>query len=258
MVEQLPLKQQVVGSTPTGRTMKAIIAAAGKGTRMLHLSKDKPKHLIEVLGKPFLYYVLKNLQTAGIEEIIIVAGYQIAEMEKFKKQYENELNIRIIDQFQLFGEEKYGTSVPIEAVETEIGNEEFIAIYGDNLYSPKDIKKFLNTDGFHYIGVIHNAHPEKYGVAVIGENNYLEKIVEKPKEFIGNFINTGIYKFTPEIFDEVKKVRTSPRGEYELTDAIQALAEQNRVKVLKLEDYWLDFGKPEDIQKVEKFLKSAT
>ena len=215
---------------------KAVIAAAGRGTRMKDLSKDKPKHLIEVLGKPFLYYVLNNLKTAGIEEIILVVGYIRPAMEKFVTDYKNEFNITIVDQFQMFGEEKYGTSVPIEAVENIIKNENFLAIYGDNLYSPRDIKRFEETDDYNYIGVLKHDNPEKYGVALTDAENFLVKIIEKPKEFVSNLINTGIYKFTPEIFKEVKKVQKSPRGEYELTDAVQALAERHRMKVLTLED----------------------
>ena len=257
MVEQLPLKQQVVGSTPTGRTMKTIIAAAGRGTRMGELTKNQPKHLIEVAGKPFLYHVLQNLKQGGVQKFILVTGYHAEAMEKFAKEYESEFNIALINQFKTFGEEKYGTAVPIEVAEKQIKDESFFAIYGDNLYSPKDIRRLIETDDFNYISVIEHAEPEKYGVAVLGKENFLEKIVEKPKEFMGNLINTGLYKFTPEIFDEVKKVRKSPRGEYELTDAVQTLAERGRVKVLELRDYWMDFGKPEDIPNVEKFLKKG-
>lgn len=235
---------------------KAVIAAAGKGTRMLHLSKDKPKHLIEVLGKPFLFYVLDNLKKAGIKEIILVVGYLRPAMEDFVKKYQAEFNITLIDQFSVFSEEKYGTSVPIEAVKNIIKNESFLAIYGDNLYSPKDISRFHHLEDYNYMGVMEHNNPSKYGVAVADDNDFLLKIVEKPKEFIAGTINTGIYKFTPEIFNKVKLVRKSPRGEYELTDAIQMLAEEKRVKIMHLQDYWMDFGKPEDIPEVEKFLLS--
>lgn len=237
---------------------KAVIAAAGRGTRMLELSKDKPKHLIEVLGKPFLYYVLNNLKKAGISEIILVVGYIRPAMDQFIKKYQNEFNITLVDQFEMFGEEKYGTSVPIEAVKNIIGNNDFLAIYGDNLYSPRDIRRFEETDDYNYIGVLRHDHPEKYGVAIADENNFLTKIIEKPKEFVSDLINTGIYKFTPEVFDIVEKITPSPRGEYELTDAVQTLAERHRMKVLTLEDYWMDFGRPEDIPIVEKFLKEQT
>jgi len=236
---------------------KVVIAAAGKGTRMLHHAKDKPKHLIEVQDRPFLYYVLHNLKSAGLEEMIIVTGYKKEKMEEFAKTHKDEFNITLINQFEKFGEEKYGTSVPIECAQEIVGNENFIAIYGDNLYSPNDIKKFHKEDDYHYIGVIEHPTPEKYGVAVVGEDDLLLKIVEKPKTFISNLINTGIYKFTPEIFDEVEKLTPSERGEYELTDAVQALVTKKRVRAITLEDYWHDFGNPDDIEKVSKFLRES-
>ena len=233
--------------------IKAVIAAAGKGTRMLHLSKDRPKHLIAVNEKPFLYYVLENLKKAGIKKMIIVVGYKKEAMEKFAEEYKNEFNITLVDQFENRGADRYGTAIPIEAVRKTVGNEPFISIYGDNLYSPKDIAKFAKDSDYNYIGVMENENPEKYGVAVADENDILVRIVEKPKEFVSNMINTGIYTFTPEVFEVLPKDK-SPRGEYELTDAIQKLAEKKRVKIIRLAGGWMDFGNPDDIIKVSEFL----
>lgn len=236
--------------------MKAIIAAAGRGTRMRELSKDRPKHLIEVGGRPFLIYVLENLRHAGIGEIIIVVGYRAEAMEAFAEKHRSDFPITLVNQFARFGEEKYGTAVPIEAVEGLTDDEPFIAIYGDNLYSPRDVRRLVESDSYNYITVLPHEHPEKYGVAQVSPDGFLERIVEKPQVFVSNLINTGLYKFTPEIFKAVKDVGRSPRGEYELTDAVAALAARRRVKVLALEDYWMDFGKPEDIPIVEQFLQS--
>ncbi|MDP2704061.1 MAG: sugar phosphate nucleotidyltransferase [bacterium] len=234
--------------------MKCVIAAAGKGTRMLELTKDRPKHVIEVLNKPFLFYLLENLKKGGVDELILVVGYQKQAMEKFAEDYKNDFKITLVDQFEKFGK-KYGTSVPIEAAKEYVEDETFLAVYGDNLYSPNDVKRLIETEDTNYMCVLEHDHPENYGVTVADSGGYLTRIVEKPKEYISNCINTGLYKFTPEIFEEVARVGLSSRGEYELTDAIQALAEKHKVKVLKLQDYWLDFGKPEDIATVEKFLK---
>ena len=235
---------------------KVVIAAAGKGTRMLHLSKNKPKHLIAVNGRPFLYYVLRNLKTAGITEMIIVVGYKKEAMRAFTKEYEGEFNITLVDQFEKCGPDRYGTAIPIEAARKAVGNEPFVSIYGDNLYSPEDIKKFTEDASFNYIGVMKHKTPEKYGVAVADETDFLVRIVEKPKEFVSDIINTGIYTFTAEIFDALPKEK-SPRGEYELTDAVQTLAEKRRVKIIRLTDGWMDFGRPEDVAAVSAFLSGG-
>jgi len=233
---------------------KALVSAAGKGTRMLHLSKDKPKHLIEVNGRPFLYYVLSNLKQAGFEEIIMIVGYKKEVMAKFFKDFGKEFNLSLINQFELLGEDKYGTACPLECVKNILGQESFLSIYGDNLYSVEDLKVFNIDDQFFYVADFYHEQPQNYGVLQVGHNGFLKKIVEKPKEFIGNLINTGLYKFTAEIFQYLDQINISPRGEYELVDMINLLAQQKKVKVRELKGAWLDFGKPEDIKKVEEYL----
>ena len=235
---------------------KVVIPAAGKGTRMLQLSKNRPKHLIHVLDKPFLYYLLSNLKKAGFEEIILVIGYHPQMMHHFAEKYRDEFNIKLVDQFEVIGSDRYGTACPIEAVKDVVGNEQFVSVYGDNLYSVEDLIKMNIEDEYSYIAGLKVEDPHNYGVLVKDGGDFLEKIIEKPKEFVGNLINIGLYKFTPEIFKAIERVKLSPRGEYELTDAISILAEQKKVKIKMIEDYWLDFGQPEDIEKVAEFLKT--
>ncbi|PIY95909.1 MAG: hypothetical protein COY66_05630 [Candidatus Kerfeldbacteria bacterium CG_4_10_14_0_8_um_filter_42_10] len=241
---------------------KVIISAAGQGKRMRHLTKDKPKHLIEVRGHPFLYYLLENLKEAGLKEIIIVIGYKKEVLEKFIKKYDP--NITILNQSDFVGEE-YGTACPIKCAEHLIKNKNFLSVCGDNLYSVADIKQLMIDDHYNYIAGIVDEHPETHGVLVAKEKDLsshsrleredlLEKIVEKSNESMGNLVNTGMYKFTPEIFQVVKKISLSSRGEYEITDAISLLAKENKVKIKKIKDYWLEFTRPEDIISVSNFL----
>ena len=89
----------------------------------------------------------------------------------------------------------------------------------------------------------------------IEENDFLKEIKEKPKNFCGNLINTGLYKFTPEIFETLEKIELSPRGEYELTDAITVLAKKQKVKIMKLKNFWKDLGCSSDIEPLGKFIK---
>ena len=99
--------------------------------------------------------------------------------------------------------------------------------------------------------------PEKYGV-LIEDGRILKKIVEKPKSFVGNLVNVGLYKFTKDIFKVLDNLKKSERGEYELTDAISFLAKKGKVKVITLKDYWLDLGGLDDIPNVEQFLKGRS
>jgi len=88
------------------------------------------------------------------------------------------------------------------------------------------------------------------------KNGKLVRIHEKPKEFVGDLINTGLYKFTPEIYNYLAQIKLSPRGEYELTDALTLLAQKENVDVVQVKDYWLDLGTTADIQKIENFLNN--
>jgi dTDP-glucose pyrophosphorylase len=228
--------------------MKAVIMAAGKGTRMLPLTETIPKVLIEVNGKPFLHYVIENLKKAGYNEFGIIAGYLKEKIESFVK--ENSINAKIIEQ-----KEQQGTGHAVMQAKEFCSDEKFIVLGGDNLFSVEDLKSINNEDEFCYaVGKKMEGDVSRYGVFVVNEGK-LVKIVEKPKEFVSDIINIGLYKFTPEIWSALDKIELSPRGEYELTDAITILAEKGNVNVLTLKDYWLDLGSIEDIPKVEDFLK---
>lgn len=221
---------------------------------MLHLAMHKPKHLIHVHNRPFLFYVLTNLKKAGIEEMILVVGHKKEAMQSFAHEYRNEFPLTLVDQFEIAGTEKYGTAIPIECAKDAVGGESFIAIFGDNMYSPEDIRSLMYDDGFTYVSGFRHGHPERYGV-LLTEGEYLKDVIEKPKKFVSNLINTGLAKFTPGIFDAIRSVSISLRGEYELTDAIRILAEEKKVKVKRIEDYWFDFGNPADIIRISDFLE---
>jgi len=240
---------------------KVVIAAAGQGTRMLELSKDKSKHLIEVKDRPFLAYVLDRLISAGYYDIVLVVGFGAQLMEEFAKNYispknSEKLKIETVDQHEILGPKPkiYGTACPLICVKDKVGNENFIYLYGDNLFSERDLRSMNIDDNFCYIAGLKHENPEKYGVLIRNGEDFLEKIIEKPKEFVGDLINAGLYKFTPDVFEKLDKIEKSPRGEYEVTDAISLLAKEKKVKIKQIEDYWLDFGNPSDIEKVEKFL----
>ena len=235
---------------------KVVIAAAGRGSRMLDLSKNKPKHLIEVCGRPFLFYLLNNLLDAGYEELILVVGYKNEKIKEFLNTFEYKNKVTLVNQFDVLGKEEYGTACVLKCLKSVTSNESFLTVYGDNLYSVKDLQSFSNVNhDYSYVAGFHHDNPEKYGV-LKEENGFLEKIIEKPKQNVGNLINIGLYSFTPDIFAKVEEIQKSERGEYELTDAINLLAKEKKVKIKRIQDNWLDFGNPSDIVSVSNFLKN--
>lgn len=226
--------------------MKAVILAAGKGVRMLPLTADKPKVLVAVNGKPFLSYVLENVRRAGFTDIAIIAGYKKDKIEEYVRKHDPK--ITIIEQKEL-----KGTADAVMAARPFVGSQNFVVINGDNLFSPADLKNIQKDDDFIYIAGKKVENPERYGVLVC-EGDKLAKIAEKPKQFMGNLVNVGLYKFTFEIFEALENISLSERGELELTDALSLLAKKGKVRVLMLQDYWLDLGRKEDVEKVGEFL----
>lgn len=240
---------------------KVVVSAAGEGTRMLALSKDKPKHLINIQGRPFLAYLLDHIFEAGYQEIILVVGYKQDAMKEFVAHYKFKdklQKITMVSQFEILGTKeqgKYGTACPLMCIEKYVKGEQFISLVGDNFYSVGDLKSMNIDDEFTYVaGLVHD-HPEKFGV-LMEDGEFLKEIIEKPKEFIGDLVNTSLYKFTPEVFEKLPLVQKSVRGEYEITDVISLLAKDKKVKVKIIQDNWMDFGRPEDIEKFsQEFLK---
>jgi len=238
---------------------KVVIAAAGQGTRMKDLTKEKSKHLLEVNNKPFLSYVLDNLIKAGLNDITLVVGFGAELIEKFLKDYE--YKVRIINQLEVLGpkEKIYGTACPLMCVKDI--KENFLYICGDNFYSVEDLKVLRIEDNYNYVAGIDHKNPEKFGV-LITEGEFLKEIIEKPqagqaKNSLNNLVNTSLYKFTPEIFKKVFEIKKSSRGEYEITDAVSLLAKNKKVKIKRIKDFWFDLGEPEDIKKLSEFLNGS-
>ncbi|MFH0828717.1 MAG: sugar phosphate nucleotidyltransferase [Candidatus Kerfeldbacteria bacterium] len=230
-------------------TTIAVIMAAGRGTRMKDLSNNKPKHLLSVLGRPFLDYIIERLRSAGLKEIIIVTGYQ----NHAFVPYRGIPDIRLIEQHRFH--ERYGTAAAVENVKNAVGNRPFVVVAGDNLYSVKDLTKMTIETPSTWIGGYRTAAWQGMGILKLKDDGSLDRIIEKPKTFVGDLINASLYHFTPEIFDVIELLEPSPRGEYEITDAINLIAEQESVNVFELEDRWLDLTSPDDIGKIEKALK---
>lgn len=232
-----------------------LISAGGKGTRMKELTAHMPKHLIEVEGRPFLRHLLDHVLEAGFKHIYLVVGYKKESIEKFVT--EHAYPITLIDQFSLL-HDKYGTACPVMCAEAYLQGKQFVSVAGDNFYSVEDLHAIAeHDDEYSYIGGFTHQTPEQFGVLVTSPDGLLERIVEKPSVPVGRLINTSLYKFTPDIFEAISHVGASPRGEFEITDAISLLAQKKRVRVEPLRGVWMDFGKPEDIQTMECLLREV-
>jgi len=239
--------------------VKAVVLVAGKGKRMRPMTKYVAKSLIQVNDRPFLAYLLDEMIEAGIDDFIFIAGYKADQIKRFLEQYyfkEAKVKYSLVMQ-----EQQLGTAHAIGLSEDLIGDEPFIVAMGDNLIGSEDFRDFVELirKGVkdYYVKALEHPEPWHYGVFVVKELNnemLLLDIEEKPEKPKSNLINTGLYLFHPDIFKIIKELKPSKRGEYEITDAIKILAKQGKVKVLRIKSYWHDFGRIEDIAKLEGFL----
>ena len=213
--------------------MRAFILAAGEGTRMWPLTDTRPKPLIPLANKPIIEHILDAIVESGINRISILIGY---EGRQIAERYGYSYRGAKID--YVYQKERRGTG-DAALYASKYDDEKFLILNGD-LYFEKDaISKILDYDNA-VLGV-YKDNAEPYGL-LVGNGN-LEEIREKVPGSSG-LINAGIYVFYREIFDYIKRVELSPRGEIEFTDAINMFAKDYDVKVVKYDGLWSDIGYP--------------
>jgi len=223
--------------------MQAVILAAGKSTRTYPLTLTRPKPLLPIMNKPLLWHNLKALRGIVDEAIIIVGFKKEMIIGFFGNEFEG-IRLSYVEQ-----KEQLGTAHAVMQAETLIRGP-FLVLYGDDLYSTKDIRRLLGHRNAALVKEVDD--PERFGVYV-EEDGIAKRIVEKPKERISNLANTGCYIFDRNIFSLLKAVQRSERGEYELTDAVSRLIE-DRFEVVKIQDYWLPIGYPWDLLNANRLL----
>ncbi|KLO23415.1 glucose-1-phosphate thymidylyltransferase [Marinitoga sp. 1197] len=227
--------------------MKALILCAGKGTRLRPLTFTNAKPLIPIANKPTIVYSLEMIKEAGINDVGIVVN------PDNKSDFETTLgdgsslglNITYIVQ-----EEPKGLAHAVAISEEFLKDEEFLMYLGDNLVTVdlgKFIKEFDNNDMDSFILLTPVEDPSRFGIAVLKDNKVI-RVVEKPKDPPSNLAIIGVYIFKPIVFEAIKNIKPSWRGELEITDAIQWLLENNKnVGAHIVYGWWKDTGKPEDL-----------
>jgi NDP-sugar pyrophosphorylase family protein len=224
---------------------KAVLLAAGKGTRMKELTNDIPKPMLEVQGKPILLHIVEGLRAAGVTRVLIVVGYrQEVVREFFGDGTAHGLSVEYTVQ-----EVQDGTGRVVELARDFAGSDPFVLSYGDILVNPENYRRLVALgDAEALVSVKHNpGEIAKGGAVFVNERFELTDLREKPQpgEPTSPWYNAGVYTFRPSIFDFTARLEKSPRGEYELTDAIRALAlSGRRVQAFELTGDWADVRDP--------------
>jgi dTDP-glucose pyrophosphorylase len=246
--------------------MKAVILAAGKGTRMRELTNELPKPMLQVQGKPILEHIVAGLVSAGVREIFIVTGWKAEVIEGYFGDGAK-WGVRIA-----FGRQavQNGTGKAAEPAKAFIGPSPFILTYGDILVKPETyaqmIERFSEGSFSGVITVTKGEDVTKGGLNFFDDQFCLTRLIEKPsrdqveqlrregwlKPGDPVWYNAGIYLFKPMAFDFMARLEKSPRGEYELTDAVSAhVANGLRIAGLEIQGRWVDVRDPEVLAKLE-------
>jgi UDP-N-acetylglucosamine diphosphorylase/glucosamine-1-phosphate N-acetyltransferase len=231
--------------------MIAVILAAGEGSRLKPFTITRPKVMIPVGNKPILEYVIAALRESGIIDIIIVVGYKREKiMDYFGDGHAWGVNITYVEQSP-----QLGTAHALRQAADQI-TDHFLLVNGDTVVNASDIKQIMNAEICDAAMLtIHASPAKKYGV-VETNNGLVKNILEKPKcEDDGNIINAGVYRFSIKIFDFLRFMEISERGEYEITDAIKKMiSNEYTVRSINSKAIWMDALYPWDLLK----LNSAT
>ena len=230
--------------------MKAVLLAAGAGERLMPLTATRPKHLIKVCGKPILQFCLEAVKRAGITEAIIVTHYMGEAIRNYFDDGEKlGLKLSYVEQKEILG-----TGNAAEIAKPYVDGD-FALIYGDLLFGQDSVKdvlaQFKKGKTAAVMAVVPVDRPENYGIIEQDIDGNVKRIVEKPAvgKAPSNLANAGIYVFSNDVFEKLKQMRASVRGEWELTDAITMLAEEGKtVLAAQLsKDDWFDVGRPWDL-----------
>jgi UDP-N-acetylglucosamine diphosphorylase / glucose-1-phosphate thymidylyltransferase / UDP-N-acetylgalactosamine diphosphorylase / glucosamine-1-phosphate N-acetyltransferase / galactosamine-1-phosphate N-acetyltransferase len=214
--------------------LQAVILAAGKGSRIYPMAVSKPKPLIEIANKPVLEHTLGQMVGLVTEAIIVVGYKKDMIIEHLGDNYKG-IKLRYVIQ-----ENPKGTGQAVLITKPFITGK-FLVVNGDDLFSRKDMHSIAHCR--NCILVKYKEDASAFGAVVVKDGMAID-IVEKSKEFVSNFVNTGMYCFSPEVFPILETLKPSPRAEYELTDAVKVLAAQGKMHAEEVQGHWIPVGYP--------------
>ncbi len=238
--------------------LKGLILAGGAGTRLRPLTYSSAKQLVPVANKPVLFYGIEAMRDAGIRDITIVISPGQPGMEIRKRAGDGSqwgLKVGYVEQG-----EALGLAHAVLTGEEAIGESPFVVYLGDNLLRDgiqTMVEQFKSSQPEALILLQHVDDPRAFGVAEL-DGDRVVQLTEKPSEPRSDLALVGVYMFQPGIFDVCRSLEPSTRGEYEITEAIQALIDQGkRVEPHVVTGWWKDTGKWEDMLETNRLLLDA-
>ena len=239
--------------------MKALVLAGGLGKRLYPLTKEFPKQLLPVAGKPILFHVLDSLADAGLVDVGVVTGY-LGDMIRDAVGDGSRWGMTVT---YITQELPLGLAHAVRSARPFLGEERFVLYLGDNLLHPPLLPfahRFLEKQSSCHLLLTHVPNPSLFGIAVLDDNGVITKVVEKPKQPPTDLALCGVYFFDKTVHDVIDTLKPSARGEYEITDAIQGLIERShtpdrgRVTYDIVNGFWKDVGDVNDFFSANTFM----
>jgi NDP-sugar pyrophosphorylase family protein len=237
--------------------LKAVILCAGLGKRLKPYTENIQKTMLRLHGKPFLEYIIEGMIYAGFREIILVVGYLKEQiMDYFRAGRKWKVKIQYVEQ-----EELNGTGGALLLCENSISDDHFFLTWGDTLVPYNVYKKIFElhqNKKYDFILVANYTKDPYLGAAIYCEGSFLETIVEKPPRGSSktNLNNCGVFVLSNEIFDVLKNLPPSERGEIEVPEALmRGIRERNwKIKVIKMkrEQFKADIGAKEKYEQLKE------
>ncbi|MGB8216465.1 MAG: sugar phosphate nucleotidyltransferase [Candidatus Methanoperedens sp.] len=221
--------------------MKGIILAGGKGTRLYPLTKVTNKHLLPVGKEPMIFHPIRQLVSAGIDQIMIVTSTDhmgdIVKVLGSGKEFGCEFTFKV-------QEDAKGIANALSLAENFAGDDKIVVFLGDNVFeysiSPY-VKNFKKQEKGARVLLKKVNDPERFGIAAMDEKHILE-IEEKPQSPKTDFAVVGVYMYNPKVFDIIRSIKPSDRGEYEITSVNNVFIKDQELKYDIVKGRWVDSG----------------
>jgi len=231
---------------------RAVLLAAGRGTRMGTITQEIPKPLLSVRGKPLLEHIMEGLAEAGIRRFLIVVGFQGELIQRHFSQWRLPVEFRVQEQVN-------GTGAAAKLAEEFAGDEPFLLSFGDCLCNAAEYVRCLsilrNNPATAAVLAAKDIEDPWQGAAIYEDAGRITRTIEKPPKGTSttHWGSAGFYGFRPVIFEYLEKLTPSVRGEYEITSAFEMmLADDLELRISPVEGDWRDVGRPEDLAAVNQ------
>ncbi len=234
--------------------MKGIVLAGGLGSRLFPLTKITNKHLLAVYDQPMIYYPIQTLVNAGVSDIMIVTGGNSA--GDFLKLLGNGKDFGLKHLNYTYQEGEGGIAAALSLVEHFADGQPICVVLGDNIIEGNirdATNSYLKQESGAKILLKRVPDPQRFGVPEL-EGNKVLRIDEKPKEPKSDFAVIGVYFYDADVFDIIKTLKPSGRGELEITDVNNAYIERGELTWDELEGWWTDAGTFESLLKASNLV----